>query len=91
MSINVKELVSLEDFYEYLDIPIENQEILSKRMKILMSFKNILSKTELDLAIDVEACKELMFDAIELVQLQDDGVAIQPKSGCSTCSGCGSH
>lgn len=90
-SKDVDELESLEDFHQYLGIPSEAQETISKRMKILMTFKNILSKSELDLAIDVEACKYLMLDAIELVQLQEDGVAIQPKSGCTTCSSCGSH
>ncbi len=85
------DLENLEDFYQYLGIPSEIQGSSPKQIDILKTFKNILSKSDLDLAIDVEACKHLMLDAIELVQLQEDGIAIQAKSGCTTCSGCGSH
>ncbi len=88
---DISKLESLEDFNQYLGIPSETPESTNKQLDILNTFKNILSKSDLDLAIDIEACKHLMLDAMELVQLQEDGIAIQSKSGCTTCSGCGSH
>lgn len=95
MAKQVDELKTLEDFYEYLGIPEDKQMTEAKRVNILTSFKRNLAMSPIDLAKDIKACKEIMLDSVELIELQESGVVIHQKAGgCSSgggCSGCGNH
>ncbi len=95
MPINVDKLETLEDFYEYLGVPEDKQMTEEKRVSILAAFKRNLNMSPVNLATDIKACKEIMLDSIELVELQESGVVFHEKTGgCGSgggCSGCGNH
>ncbi len=95
MPIDVDKLETLEDYYEYLGISEDKTMTEAKRVSILTTFKRNVGMSPVNLATDIEACKEIMLDSIELVELQESGVVFHEKTGgCGSgggCSGCGKH
>ncbi|THB70831.1 MAG: hypothetical protein D6B28_08540 [Gammaproteobacteria bacterium] len=92
----VEDFNTLDELFEYLGVPEGTHKDFTDDMcgTVLTTFKRNLSMSPVSLETDIEKCKEIMLDSIELVELQESGVVFHEKGGCSTgggCSGCGNH
>lgn len=86
--LDIRSLRSLDDFYNYLDIPVSLRVEGGDRMKVLATFKNFLMRSSIDLSDDIGRSRELILDAIEVVQMESQGLLTEPSISCSGCIGC---
>ncbi len=92
----IEDFNTLDELFEYLGVPEKAHKNFTDDMRgtVLTTFKRNLIMSPVSLETDIEQCKEIMLDSIELVELQESGVIFHEKSSCASgggCSGCGNH
>ncbi|THB67398.1 MAG: hypothetical protein D6B27_04565 [Gammaproteobacteria bacterium] len=85
--------MTLAEIYEYLGVTMDSQMTDEKCNKILAAFNRNFGRSAATLEEDVDLCRIILLDSIELVELLESGVVIHQARGCAGggCTSCGNH